>query len=102
MLNGLVHLVDGKGGEYGFVSSHATNSFALAVFSILLLRNQYKFIVPLMLFWALLVSYSRLYVGVHYPADLVGGAVLGAVVAFFVFWLLKISNQKLKLKIIDL
>jgi undecaprenyl-diphosphatase len=102
MLNGLVHLVDGKGGQYGFVSSHATNCFAFATFSIFLLRSKFKLMLPLLLFWAVLVSYSRIYVGVHYPADLLGGAILGTVVGFFVFWLLKILNQKLKLKINDL
>jgi undecaprenyl-diphosphatase len=102
MLKGLVHLVDGKGGQYGFVSSHATNCFAFATFSIFLLRSKFKLMLPLLLFWAVLVSYSRIYVGVHYPADLLGGAILGTVVGFFVFWLLKILNQKLKLKINDL
>jgi undecaprenyl-diphosphatase len=102
MLNGLVHLVDGKGGQYGFVSSHATNCFALAIFSILLLRSKFKWILSVLLFWAVLVSYSRVYVGVHYPADLLGGAILGTAVAFFVFWLLTLVNQKWKLKINDL
>ena len=102
MLKGLVHLVDGKGGQYGFVSSHATNCFAFATFSILLLQNKFKWMLPMILFWAVLVSYSRIYVGVHYPADLFGGAILGALVGFFVFWLLKLLNQKLNLKINDL
>ena len=102
MLEGLVHLVDGKGGRFDFVSSHATNSFALAVFSALILRSKYKWITVTMLFWAALVSYSRIYVGVHYPADIVGGALLGTFVAFLVFGTMKLVNQKLNLKLNDL
>jgi undecaprenyl-diphosphatase len=71
----LVHNVLRKGGLYGFVSSHAANSFALFAFTTRLFRNRgYWFI---MLFWAVLFSYSRIYSGVHYPFDILGGAVLG-------------------------
>lgn len=99
-LTGLVHILNGKcGGQFGFVSSHATNSFALALFSGLLLRKHYKYIMLFMLFWAALVSYSRVYVGVHYPADILGGAILGSVVGIFVFWLLKICNKRFNFKI---
>lgn len=96
---GLVHLVDGCGGQYGFVSSHATNSFALAIFTGLLLRKTYKYILIGMLLWAALVSYSRIYVGVHYPGDILGGAILGTIVGLFVFWLMKYSNKHFNLKI---
>ena len=98
----LVHTVDGCGGKFGFVSSHATNSFSLAVFSILLLKNKFKWITGSMLFWAALVSYSRIYVGVHFPADILGGAILGSGVGIFVFLVLKIANQKLNLKLDNL
>ncbi|HIE16051.1 MAG TPA: phosphatase PAP2 family protein [Bacteroidales bacterium] len=75
-LQGLVHLIDGyKGGLYGFVSSHAANSFGFATFMALLFKNRWGGI--LLLLWAVLVSYSRIYIGVHYPADIVGGALLG-------------------------
>ena len=96
----LVHTLYGKcGGQYGFVSSHATNSFALAIFSGFLLKSKYKYILPLMLLWAALVSYSRIYVGVHYPADILGGMILGSIVGILVFWLMKFSNTRLGLKI---
>ena len=96
----LVHTLNGKcGGRFGFVSSHATNSFALAIFSGLLLRNIYKYLLPIMLFWAALVSYSRVYVGVHYPADILGGAILGTVLGILMFLLMKFVNQKFDLKI---
>jgi undecaprenyl-diphosphatase len=98
----LVHTVDGCGGKFGFVSSHATNSFSLAVFSSLLLKSKFKWITASMLFWAALVSYSRIYVGVHFPADILGGAILGSGVGVFVFLVLKIVNQKLNLKLDNL
>ena len=96
----LVHTLHGKcGGQFGFVSSHATNSFALAIFSGFLLKSKYKYIMLFMLFWAALVSYSRVYVGVHYPGDIIGGAVLGSVVGFLVFSLMKLVNEKVNLKL---
>ena len=71
-----VHLLDGYcGGLYGFVSSHAANTFALAAFLILYFRN--KYFAVFMYLWAALVSYSRVYAGVHYPFDVVGGMALG-------------------------
>jgi undecaprenyl-diphosphatase len=83
-LEGLVHIVRGKcGGQYGFVSSHAANSFNIAVFSLLLLRKRWFTIT--ILFWAALVSYSRVYLGVHYPGDIIGGAILGTVIGLSIY-----------------
>lgn len=80
-LSGLVHTVNNKcGGLYGFVSSHASNSFAVAVLSLGLLRK--KWFTAVILFWAALVSYSRVYLGVHYPGDIIGGALLGTLIAY--------------------
>lgn len=85
-LKELVHLVDGCGGMFGFVSSHAANTFGLAMLLSLLLRKRWKYF-PLLIFaWALLVSYSRIYNGVHYPADIIGGALLGCLLAVIVYW----------------
>lgn len=99
-INYLVHTINGKcGAQFGFVSSHATNSFALAVFTGFLLKNQYKYLSPILLFWAAVVSYSRVYVGVHYPGDIICGGVLGTVVAIFVFYLLKWSVKKFNVEI---
>lgn len=90
LLEGLVHTVKNKcGGAYGFVSSHAANSFALASFITLIMGKRIKYFGYAMIFWALLVSYSRIYLGVHYPADILGGAALGILIGFFVYFLLK-------------
>ena len=65
------------GGEYGFASSHAANTFALATFIFFLFSKQIRYR-SLLFFWAAAVSYSRIYLGVHYPLDIITGAVIGA------------------------
>lgn len=79
-LEGLVHTVnDYRGGKYGFASSHSGNSFALAMF-IYLSFKEYKW-VWLMFIWAAIVAYSRIYLGVHYPGDILVGGIIGLLVA---------------------
>lgn len=79
-LAGLIHLVNGyTGGLYGFVSSHAANTMACSLLFALLYRNKYA-TVGLML-WVALNCYSRMYLGVHYPADIIGGLAIGALMA---------------------
>ncbi|MBS1507287.1 MAG: phosphatase PAP2 family protein [Bacteroidetes bacterium] len=76
-LIGLVHLVNGyKGGLFGFASSHAANTFGTALFVWFMLKPFYKKIVWLFL-WAALMSYTRIYLGVHYPGDILVGAMVG-------------------------
>ncbi len=85
-LAGQVVLVNGyKSGLYGFVSSHAANSFAIALLSSLFFRKRtYTIFIFL---WAILNSYSRIYLGVHYLGDILGGAIVGILVALFFYWL---------------
>jgi undecaprenyl-diphosphatase len=91
----LVHIVrDRRGGQFGFVSGHAANSFALAIFLIKLLKDRFKWIVPLMLLWALLKSYNRIYLGVHYPADVLGGDLLGILIALVLYRLWVYVNMR--------
>jgi len=76
-LEGLIHIVKGyKGGRFGFASSHAANTFGAATFFFLLFRNTKKWIIWLFV-WAALVSYTRIYLGVHYPGDILVGALVG-------------------------
>lgn len=76
-LEGLVHIVnDYRGGRYGFSSSHAGNSFALATFLFFFFKRKYKWVAWFFL-WAAVVSYSRIYLGVHYPGDILVGALVG-------------------------
>ncbi len=86
VLQGLVHTVNEHcGGRYGFVSSHASNHFAIAAFMALLLRGKYRFVCVALLGWAALVSYSRIYLGVHYPGDVLVGAFFGLTVGSIFF-----------------
>lgn len=72
-----------KGGLYGFVSSHAANFFGFAVLSLLFIRS-WSYSVTI-ISWALLISYSRMYLGVHYPLDIFFGIVLGILSAFLMY-----------------
>ncbi|KQR90876.1 phosphatidic acid phosphatase [Chryseobacterium sp. Leaf180] len=83
-----VHLSKaGAGGNYGFVSSHSANAFGLVIFLFFLLPAKYNWLKIILLFWALLVSYSRIYNGVHYPGDIIGGAFVGCI-SGSVVWLI--------------
>lgn len=75
------------GGPYGFVSSHASNSFALATFTSLFLSPFYKNYRVYAFIWAFLVSYSRIYLGVHFPGDILAGAIVGVLLAHLVYFL---------------
>ena len=72
----LIRIITRCGGEYGFVSSHAANSFSVSTFFVLLFGKTYRFAWWLLL-WPLLFSYSRIYLGVHYPLDVLCGALVG-------------------------
>jgi len=77
-LEGLVHLVDGNGGLYGFYSAHASNAFAVAMFMIFSIGRKMKYIPPVSLAYAVLTAYSRVYMGVHYPGDILVGVIIGS------------------------
>lgn len=101
-LTPFIHLVNGyKGGRFGFVSSHAANTFGFALLtSVLFRRANYSFLI---IAWSLIVSYSRIYLGVHYPLDILGGFMVGGITAFACYQFLRIikpelvqhSNQKI-------
>jgi undecaprenyl-diphosphatase len=79
-----LHLLDGHcGGAYGFVSSHAANTFALAVFVYILIGKRISRLTIVLFSWAGLVSISRVYLGVHYPLDILGGGLVGSAAGIF-------------------
>jgi undecaprenyl-diphosphatase len=96
-LEGLVRILNGHcGGKYGFISSHACNTAGIAVFAGLALRKRFRWFWPAMIVWAMLISYSRIYLGVHYPADVVVGSFVGGIIGFLVYSLFNFVNRKLK------
>jgi undecaprenyl-diphosphatase len=88
-----IRYITGRAGQYGFVSSHAANTFAVATFMSLVFRHR---LTTLCLFlWAAIVGYSRIYLGVHFPLDVVCGGLLGVVVGGVVYFLLHFINIRL-------
>lgn len=76
---------EGCGGKYGFISSHASNTFGLALMAGLSLRRKFSWLLPVLLLWAAFVSYSRIYLGVHYPLDIIVGGLYGSLCGFLVY-----------------
>lgn len=85
-IGGLVRLVkEGCGGKFGYFSAHAGNSFAVAIFFTFLLREKYKFLSSFLIIWAVVVAYSRIYIGVHFPLDILTGALVGIFISSLFF-----------------
>ena len=94
-LQGMVHLVDCYcGGLYGFVSSHASNSFNVAILSLLVIRK--RWFTVFIIIWATVIGYSRIYLGVHYPGDVLCGSLLGALIGWSAYKLFRLTERKLQ------
>jgi undecaprenyl-diphosphatase len=76
-------------GKYGYFSGHAISSFAVATLVSNILKPYYKYVFYWLFFWAFMVTYSRIYVGVHYPGDIFTGAVFGIATGFMFYKLYK-------------
>ncbi len=96
---GIIHLVQqGCGGQYGFISSHASNTMALAIFIIGVLPEPGKWLKVEVFAYVLLVCYSRIYLGAHFPGDVVGGWILGSIIGLlgvFIFRRFIAKNNQL-------
>jgi undecaprenyl-diphosphatase len=91
----LLHIVNGyRGGVFSFVSSHAANAFGVATFLWLVLRKNFNWI-WIMFIWAAIFSYTRIYLGVHYPFDVLGGGVLGALLGLLVYKIGRVMPARL-------
>ena len=92
-LAGMIHLVNGQcGGLYGFVSSHASNSFNVALLSLMLIKRRW-FTISIII-WASVIGYSRIYLGVHYPGDVICGAIVGSMIGWGCYKLYELIDRK--------
>jgi undecaprenyl-diphosphatase len=78
---------------FSFTSNHAANHFAIAVFLSLVFRH-IKWLPPILLIWASFIALSQVYVGLHYPADIAGGALLGSAIGYITFLIFNLVKQR--------
>ncbi|WP_226064394.1 phosphatase PAP2 family protein [Kaistella polysaccharea] len=93
-LSGLMRVVK-CGGQFGFYSSHASNTFFIATLMSFLLHRKLRFLPYILFLWAAAVSYSRIYLGVHFPLDIFMGAAVGFLLGgFFSTLCLKVIHRQ--------
>lgn len=91
----IMRMIAVRCGKYGFFSAHAASSVAVSVFLSLLLRKKYLITPYLLLIWCAIVSYSRIYVGVHYPTDIIFGGLVGIGVGIAYYKILGMAYLKI-------
>lgn len=97
-LDSLVRQVKSScGGKFGFFSAHAANSMAIAMYLGLIFRRHVTSYIWVLLFWSIMVGYSRIYLGVHYPGDVLTGFAVGALWGWLLYQLLEILSSRWKL-----
>lgn len=90
----LVDIVDGyRGGRHGFFSAHAANTFSIAVFFSLLIRNSVAS--AFLIFWSLVNCWTRMYLGVHYPGDILCGLIWGGLMGLIVYYIYYKINARM-------
>ena len=94
-----IHTINGYlGGQYGFYSAHASNNMALAVFLILILQKPFRGFALIILAWAFFMAYTRIYMGLHYPGDIIAGWLAGGLIGFgfskLTLWFLLTTSGK--------
>ena len=95
-VSGVMRLVKSYcGGQFGYFSAHAANSFGPAIFFTVLFRNKVKYISQVLIIWACFVAYSRIYIGVHYPLDVLTGALVGSLFGWLFAKLAIFAFQKI-------
>jgi undecaprenyl-diphosphatase len=96
-INIFLYLIkDNCGGKFGFISSHAANTFALSTFLYLYLGKEFRWI-EIFFIWAIIVSVSRVYLGVHYPSDIFAGAIAGIVIAALFYYIFTLTKKKINI-----
>lgn len=93
-LEGLISKVGKSGGTYGFYSGHASSAVALATFLWFILRRNHKILGIVMMIWAALVAYSRVYLGVHYFGDVLMGSFMGLLLGLFFAWVYAFAKAR--------
>lgn len=89
----IINNIVGCGGKYGFVSSHAANSFVIVIMVIKLIGDKYKWLKWFMPLWGILILYSRIYLGKHYPGDVIAGAILGMAIGWLIYLAFEKTNK---------
>ena len=98
-LEGLVRLVKSHcGGQFGYFSGHASNSMAVAVFTGFMLRYRFKYLLYIMILWSIGMGYSRIYIGVHFPLDVLSGWIFGGFSGYAFYRLDKYFQKRFRMR----